>query len=410
MTKFHFYLRNVAMIIACLAVSTMFSGCEPEEPNGGGDDPIVGELTELVFPITQNTTLKDLGLDIDYVCNVSGAGEIKNNATLTIEPGVTIQFTKSGGAIEVKQGGCIKAIGTDTKHIKFIGVGTQKGSWDYIRISSNAANEFVYCDFINGGKRTGGAGVVELWDDGSELNMSHCKISGGLAYGLYSTYLPGVIPTFKNNVIEGCVAPVYLNHIRQAVDFDMTSTYANNTNNYVTIKDFALPAQTNLTVGRTGVPYFIETYGEMLGNLTITEGVTFYMDADAGISIVNNAAASLTVNGTAANPVTFTRLPGSSYYWASSGAMGIQLGKGNHTINHCIIEYGAGRSGVGAISMSGETSLTISNTVIRNSNHYGFYVSRGHTNVSVNHTNVTFASNADGNVYWHDGVVYTQIP
>jgi hypothetical protein len=330
--------------------------------------------------------------------------------------------------MDIKDGACIKAKGLPKLldangavvtvagveldgHIKFIGAGSSKGSWDYIRIETNAENTFEYVDFINGGKRTGGAGVVELWGDGSQLNMSHCKISGGLAYGLYCTYLPGVIPTFKNNVIEGCVTPVYLNNVRQVVDFDMTSTYTGNTNNYVTIKYFALAAQTSVTINRTSVPYFIETYAEMNGNLTITEGVTFYMSADAGISILNNATASLTVNGTAELPVTFTRLPNSSYYWATtSSANGIQLWKGNHAINNCIIEYGGGRSGIGAISLAYETSLSLNNVIIRNSNHYGVYVSQGHTDVSITHTNVTFANNADGNVYWHDGTVKTQIP
>jgi hypothetical protein len=238
--------------------------------------------------------------------------------------------------------------------------------------------------------------------------MNNCLIDGSKAYGFFCD--PNVeVPSFSNNTIRNCdKAPIWFYSLSSAAALTTNSTLTGNTNNYVAVNNFDLPAQTSLTIGRTSVPYFIEQGGEMRGNLTITEGVTFYMDADAGISIVNDASASLTVNGTAELPVTFTRLPGSSYYWASSGAMGIQLWKGYHTINHCIIEYGAGRSDVGAISMAWETSLTISNTVIRNSNHYGFYVS--HNTVSVNHTNVTFANNAGGNVYWHDGQIYEQIP
>ncbi|MDR0831209.1 MAG: hypothetical protein LBN95_14040, partial [Prevotellaceae bacterium] len=57
-------MRNVAAIAACLAATTIFSGCEPIEPPDPNNP--TGELTELKTPITENTTLKDLGLEVDY--------------------------------------------------------------------------------------------------------------------------------------------------------------------------------------------------------------------------------------------------------------------------------------------------------------------------------------------------------
>ncbi|MDR0814440.1 MAG: DUF5018 domain-containing protein, partial [Bacteroidales bacterium] len=74
---------------------------------------------ELTSPITANITLKDLGLPIDYFFAGSTLF-VQNNAVLTIEPGVTIQFTSTGdkGSLQINDGATIKAIGTAEKHIQ----------------------------------------------------------------------------------------------------------------------------------------------------------------------------------------------------------------------------------------------------------------------------------------------------
>ena len=53
----------------------------------------------------------------------NGSKKAENNAILTIEPGVTIQFTASGkrGGFRIRNGATIKAIGSASKRIQFIG-------------------------------------------------------------------------------------------------------------------------------------------------------------------------------------------------------------------------------------------------------------------------------------------------
>ena len=106
---------------------------------------------ELKSPITENTTLKDLGLDVDYFYAGNDQLSVENNAVLTIEPGVTIQFTNAGrrGGIIIKAGATIKAIGAATNRIQFIGTNNEKGSWVGINVESNTDNQFAYCDFLN---------------------------------------------------------------------------------------------------------------------------------------------------------------------------------------------------------------------------------------------------------------------
>ena len=92
----------------------------------------VPQIVELTSPIAADRTLKDLGLPIDYVYKGNNLLQVNNNATLTIGPGVTIQFTQTGGGMEIAGGATLTAIGTEEKPIQFVGSvfpSPNKGLW-----------------------------------------------------------------------------------------------------------------------------------------------------------------------------------------------------------------------------------------------------------------------------------------
>ncbi|MDR0873484.1 MAG: hypothetical protein LBN27_08500, partial [Prevotellaceae bacterium] len=228
MTKNYFSLKFWAMIIALFAGFT-FASCGKEEDEPGGGDPIIppiGELTELKSPITENTTLKDLGLPIDYFFAGSTLF-VQNNAVLTIEPGVTIQFTSTGdkGSLQINDGATIKAIGTAEKHIQFVGRNSAKGSWGTVQVNTNSDNEFKYCDFVNGGN--GSFGTLSMRGSGNNsprISVQYCSITGSKKYG-FDTYGNNfAIDAFDHNTITGGDdAPVYLYNLKMAEKFDLTS-------------------------------------------------------------------------------------------------------------------------------------------------------------------------------------------
>ena len=78
---------------------------------------------------------------------------------LTVEPGVTIRFanTNRNGGIRIRGGATIKAIGTASDRIQFIGTNNSKGSWRGINVETNSDNQFAYCDFLIAGDRVGEA-------------------------------------------------------------------------------------------------------------------------------------------------------------------------------------------------------------------------------------------------------------
>jgi hypothetical protein len=383
--------------------------CEYKDTTGGGGgEQPVGDPVVLTSPITTNTTLKDLGLPIDYVWKGSGSLYVQNNAVLTIEPGVTIQFTNTGGGIEIKDGAAIKAIGTADKRIQFVGTGTNKGSWGRFWIETVSDNEFMYCDFINGGSYTSNSGVLYLTDKG-RLAISHSKISGSLYAGiwLWNCATVSEIYKFDNNIIENCnEMPVFLTDIRFANKFDETSNLTNNGKNYVQVSRAYTTA--NLTLNATSVPYYVTgAFEAYAGTFTVNEGVTFYLATDVQLRLQTDGGVMI-ANGTPEKPVKFTHLPDSPAYWKGVWVYGTE----GHVFNNVIFEYGGSTDSNPSranfyIHNNGTASVTLNNVVFRNSQHYGL-VRVGEA--AITHSNVTFENNPDGNVLWSDGVVYTQIP
>ncbi|MCL2511191.1 MAG: hypothetical protein FWF09_03985 [Bacteroidales bacterium] len=410
MFKNSFNLKNVAIMIACFAVCTVFSGCEKEEdPINPPPPPPETEAIELISPITVNTTLKDLGLPIDYVFK-GGYLIVKDNAVLTIEPGVTIQFTSTNGdgTLSIDDGATIVAIGTAEKPIQFIGNGTQKGSWGTVQVNTNSDNKFKYCEFINGGGSYNGAlSMRNIGGTGPRISVQYCKIIGSKKYGFDTYGNDFTIDAFDNNTITGGEdAPVSLYNLKMAAKFDMTSNLTGNANDYVRIE--RNENMVNTTLNETTVPYYCVGNWSINKTLTINEGVTICMHTD--VSWSDSEMGKIVVNGTQAKPVTFTRLPGMTYYWGSYGGLRFSRNNGSE-LNWCVMEYV--KNDMAAIDLSYEGYITLNNCTIRNNQGYGVNKGRGnHCDVVVNHsgTNERFSNNALGNVILCNSDVVSVLP
>jgi hypothetical protein len=294
-------------------------------------------------------------------------------------------------------------------------LGNEKGSWDKIGVYSDTDNRFAYCDFINGGcwEKEHEGGVLDLW--GAQVGFSHCKISGGKGTGIYTTsYAIGAcrFTTFDNNVIEGFdnFPPVVFrgNETLGLIEkLDMTSDFSNNAKPYVAVQ----PVSTkDVSISRTTVPYLflwpglyvIEDY-----TLTINEGVTVYVDEDTDFhtwGAEEGIPGGLVINGTAANKVRITRLPGSTYHWGCFSWDNL-IG----SITHCIIEYGGkeGITGLNPTAMIYAThwgSMTLNHVEINHSAGYAAYF-RGGWCPDITHTNVSFSGNAGVNIFANHGTV-----
>jgi hypothetical protein len=359
---------------------------------------------ELKSPITQNTTLKDLGLPVDYVYKSEGIEllTVENNATLTIEPGVTIQFSNPWDEIRgmiIADGATIKANGTSEKRIQFIGANNEKGSWIGITLKSKTDNQFSYCDFVNAGwDLVNTAGLYLSGDgNGSKSGITHCKFTNGSGYGLYSGSGDCELTAFNNNVFEDFDFPpvyFYVANLKQLEKFDMTSDFTKNKKPYIEVHRPVMDR--DVTIHQTTVPYYFNSgyHTDIDHTLTINEGVTICLNEEGGFGCYNDRNGRLMINGTAAKKVTITRLPGTTYHWGEIDA-GFLPGS---VIKHCIFEYGGLHEMYGVIFVTYETDITLENVEFKNSKHYDAVIQAAHCIYTINHNNIIY-SRSSGNVF-----------
>ena len=357
---------------------------------GAGGVPI-----ELTSPITENTTLKDLGLPIDYFFAGSNL-EVKNNATLTIEAGVTIQFRKADGALAIVDGATIKAIGTADKHIQFIG-GATKGSWDGLIIETSTDNQLQYVDILNAGDATDGA--VSLYYTGSKVSITNSSISGSLGNGIHLANNGIVIAAFSNNTITNCEkTPVHLQDLFAAEKFDATSNLTGNGENYVYVTGTYIEDK-NFTLNGTTVPYYVE--GGINVNsgrtFTINKGTTIIIGNDRGFNV--NDGAHIIVNGGTGvgEKVIFTHLPGSTYYWSGFEFFGSY----GNVIKNAVIEYGGAPNNDANINAYFRSEVTLENVEIKHSKKYGvqMYYDLASPDLSTVKGTATFSGNTGSDIW-----------
>jgi len=318
---------------------------------------------ELVSPIMVNTTLKKTGLPVDYYY----AGDYNNplkvigNATLTIEPGVTIQFTDKFigtngstygcGMLHIEEGATIKAIGEVNQRIQFIGCENVKMSWGGIVIRSSSDNQFAYCDFLNMGNTiyysssytlsrsiSGGMCLID-----AKVGISHCKFTKGYQYGLSAwneKTLFSQFTTFDHNVIEGYIIPVYIeskSSLSMLEKFDMTSDFTDNSTKNIEVVPFLTK---DVTLNATTVPYYFTAPISAINNtLTINEGVTIYMKDNIDFNGSGTNSGRLIINGSETKPV---KIEGASHNgWGSILFNGLQ----GSVINHCMLTDGGKERG-----------------------------------------------------------------
>lgn len=332
--------------------------------------------------MSTNTTLKDLGLPIDYI--IDGAFYVDGNALLTIEPGTTIAFTSVDSYFQVNENAGISAVGTTDKPIIFIGPvnNPNKGSWDGIYIESNRAdNKFSYVNIINGGSTTSGAALNI--QSGAKLAMSNCKISGSLNDGLYLES-NAVLSQFDNNTIEICDAyPISCDNLTQTANFNITDTLSNNTQPSVEVRSRSTFSK-NFTLNKIGIPYDVNQIYVTGGTLTISDGVTLRFQNSGYLTVKDGGM--LNATGT-----TFTSTTPIAGFWYS-----IEINNQyNNILQNCIIEYCGMDDEGGIYTPDGKVSLT--NVAIMHSSSYGIVFSS--KNNLIIHSGVTFSDCAKGNVF-----------
>ncbi|MCI0506806.1 MAG: hypothetical protein L0Z73_11955 [Gammaproteobacteria bacterium] len=328
--------------------------------------------------VCSNTLSQDVTVDtvISASCTrVANYIDILNNATLTINPGVTLIF-ESGTGLNAQSDGTLVAVGSAPQPILFTGLQPLRGYWSGIQFTfSNNLNELDHLTIEYGGggqSSNGNANIVMFGVEASAQNLSlrNTTVSESAGYGFEfnngsnlqafsnitatrNTLGPGILPANKIGVL------------------DNASRFTGNDRDEMIVISF-----TNVTSNQTwpaiDVPYSMG-YHNIYANVAIQAGATLIFGADGGLNV--QSSGSLSAVGTAENQIVFTAdqpLPGR---WA-----GIQYTFSNSILNeldYAIVEYGgAAINGTANVVMFGVgasvQSLKLTNSILRNSSGYGF--------------------------------------
>ncbi|MCQ2200569.1 MAG: DUF5018 domain-containing protein [Bacteroidales bacterium] len=361
--------------------------------NPGGNTTVT-DPQELNGTIDKHTTLKDLGLPIDYI--IDGTLWISGNATLTIEKGVTIAFASSSSAIDVAGDCGLVMKGTKDMPIQFTGVPTNPGSgaWDRIALhSSRKENVWEYVEFINGGSNDE---MVAILDE-AKVTIKNCTFKGSDSDAIWVNDAVTVLAA-ENNIFEDNAGyPIVVNDFR-TLDTFSDNSFKNNDNEMIRINAYWLEKGNRYTLKNHGIPYFLY-YGARAKDsgttCTIEEGVTFIVKEAESVNFEYET--KLIVKGTEKAPVTFKGLA-DDMYW---NGLFLDCSRSESiNIENLIVSEGGYEDNSQAIYIANDAKGTMKNVKVSNSNAYGIKLgSRGSDKPQISTENVTFENCKLGNVY-----------
>jgi hypothetical protein len=287
-------------------LAVFFAACTKEKNNEPDGLP-----KTLDCFIENNLTLTDHNKNgTDYVADCI----VKvSNGTLTIEPGVSIEF-KNNAALHIKGNGALLSVGNATSPIVMKGTLGQP-SWGGIYISSNnplnelshtrleqAAQSNNYYLIAGLNSRDYAAAIAV----NGRVKINNLTIDGSAGAGLVAGG-DADITNFANVTIRNCGESPLVLYPPQVNKMALnTCTFNSNTDNFVDLYGVTSNESVDLpTVLKTSItPYrAITPLNFASASLTLDAGVTIVFGAGNFIAMGGNSAAFITANGTADKPV-----------------------------------------------------------------------------------------------------------
>lgn len=335
--------------------------------------------------ITTDVTWEDVfsGDEVDYI--IQCAISVKRNALLTIEAGVIIQFERQESGIFTSEGGGLKAVGTSTSSIQFLGSSEIKGTWKGVYFGSDhLENRLENVTIKHAGRssysQSGEAGAVQLSrKDESEAAIINCTINDNKGYGLFLSE-ESVLSEFTNNTItNNSQAPVGL-FFNQLGSLDASSDYQGNSSDYVEVRENTIEEE--VIVVKLNVPYqFMESKRYYITQtLNIGAGSILEFASDAGLRLGEQSSdcspttGALSATGTEADPIIFR---GVSIGRGTRLGIGINSSGDENKLVYCTIFGGGSKQlynagGQGNLVIYCEGKAEVRNSTISDSGGWGY--------------------------------------
>ncbi len=281
--------------------------------------------------------------------------------TLTIEPGVTVQF-EPASTNKLNVAGSLVALGSATQPITLTGVTATAGSWGGINADGSPTTPaIVNLDIVTlkyGG--VSGSYGATLYADQAVVMIKHSKVEDSAGNGLYLTYRAGFevqATSFTRNQQNA----IQLNQPSTDLKLSGLSASQNGTDAVRVQGVTNMPGQRFWN--NPGIPYLLEgsvsnQYGDAL---TLEKGSTLEFTNNS----LMNISGQLTAIGTPVEPITLTGVTKSPGAWRGLYVFG-NGGNAVAQLDYVTVEYG-GSDVAGANIEVSDGQLIAHHTVIRNS-------------------------------------------
>ncbi|MBN9615172.1 MAG: hypothetical protein BGO25_15140 [Acidobacteriales bacterium 59-55] len=281
------------------------------------------------------------------------------SAPLTINPGTTISFGEDS-ALSFENGGFINAVGTADKPIVLRGREHAPGYWTGLRIGSNSPrNHLSYVTVEDAGQKgSSDEGAVQV-GVGARLSIDHTTIRNAASVGL-NVLQRGTLSHFEANHFEGDNIPLSIK-AGDAAALDAATTFANNAHNYVLIHFNDAEIEEDATWHALAVPYRLEGTPEIKAHLTIEPGARLEFHEGFGINVNENG--SLTAEGTATHPITFTGGEEAPGFW---DGIYFQSKSPKNILRNTVIKYAGTKGGLAnaAVALAPGAAATVQSSEI----------------------------------------------
>lgn len=375
--------RITYLLLLFITITILITGCKEENDENPNPEPEVLSCST----INSDLTLVNRGSSPDYIVPC----RIIVEARLTIEPGVEIAFGSDAG-FEFRSSGTLVSQGTSANPIIMRGEEPVSGYWRGIRFSGSNNPNKIHFTTINGAGNSSwdGANVranISL-SGNSKVEIINSVITNSASDGIHVANLnnhPDALAGFEGNTLSGnnnFPLRVAVRHIKDLCANNFPSNGINKIEVHTANHNNGILGNHSWTY--PGAPILINSLldiavGSNSASLTIGEGMIIEMGSD--MSIVVNGQGSLTINGTASNPVVIRGEQSVKDYWRGIYILSNDVG---NVFNYTMISDGGSSSHSGyagrdcvrvGTSFSGPYRLTMNNCSLSNSNHCGVRVS-----------------------------------
>ena len=326
-------------------------------------------------------------LDVDYrVTN------LEINAELTLAPGITL-VSSEGSNLDIRDGGTLKAIGTESQPITFTAQQQSPGFWTGIQIFTSTENEMDHTIVEYGGGPAGNTDAnVGVFFQDSRLTIRNSILRHSETFGFdfsdnIDLVMDNVISTENNRPGQLSFNDVSM--------LGTTNSFTGNTDDRVFLTS---SISTSQVVPNIGVPYLSTRTGTstVSGNVSIAPGVEIQFGSNGGFNV--QATGALSIVGEPGNPVILTGAQQEAGFW--NGIQYTFSDSPNNVIDNAVIEFAGAPSGntqalVGFFGQDAGGSVT--NTVLRGSQTNGIEID-GNPNGVIT-TGNTFEDIAGENIF-----------